>query len=172
MNKSYKIAFTLLTITLVVSGCFSLSYDFKGGITIDPNIKSFSVQYFDNKARLVEPSFSQRFTEGLRDHFQSNTSLRYVNGIGDIDFAGTITTYSITPQAITSGDKAALTRFTIAIKVKYSNTIVPEDDFEKTFSRFRDFESSKSFSSVEQSLSDEIIEELIDDIFNQAFVNW
>jgi hypothetical protein len=154
------------------SSCFQLKYDFKGGVTIRPEIKTFSVQYFTNRARLVEPSFSQRFTDGLRDYVQNNTNLRYLNGLGDVDFSGVITTYEITPQAIVSGETAAMTRFTIGVSVNYMDAQKSEEDFEKTFSGFRDFPSTQQFSSVELELSEEILDEIIEQVFNAAFVNW
>lgn len=161
----------LILVVLLFSTCFSMRYDFKGGVSIDPKIRTFSVQYFDNRAQLVEPSFSQVFTEELKQYVQDNTSLRLVTGVGDVDFSGHITTYKITPQAIT-GETAATTRFTIGVKASYMNNINPDDEFERSFSQFREFESTESFTTVEATLSAEIREEIIEQIFNAAFVNW
>lgn len=162
----------LLLIAILFGSCFSMNYDFKGGVAIDPNIKTFSVQYFDNKATLVEPLFSQRFTEELKLYIQNNTNLRMVTGRGDVDFTGVVTTYRITPQAISSGETAAKTRFSITVKVKYMNSVLPDDEFDSSFSQFREFESTTSFNEVEEILSAEIREEIIEQIFNAAFVNW
>ena len=162
----------ILLITILFGSCFSMKYDFKGGVAVDPNIKSFSVQYFDNRASLVEPLFSQKFTEELKLYIQGNTNLRMVTGRGDVDFSGMVTQYRITPQAIASGETAAKTRFSITVSVKYTNNVNPDDEYEKSFSQFRDFESSTSFSSIEEELSKEIREEIIEQIFNAAFVSW
>ena len=169
--KKTALVSQLALIILLVSSCFSMRYDFKGGVSIDPKIKTFSVQYFDNRAQLVEPSFSQTFTEELKQYIQDNTNLRLVTGVGDVDFSGHINTYKITPQAIT-GETAATTRFTIGIKTKFANNINPDDEFDRSFSQFREFESTQSFNSVEATLSAEIREEVIEQIFNAAFVNW
>ena len=131
-----------------------------------------SVQYFDNRATRVEPTLGQRLTDQLRDYMESNTKLRMINTIGDHDFSGEITDYRITPAAIAAGDQAAKTRFTITIRVKYTNSIDPDSSFDSNFSRFRDFDSTKDFSTVEADLSEEIIEEIIEQIFNKAFINW
>lgn len=157
---------------LIAYSCFSLKYDFKGGVNIPAHVQTFSVQFFENRAKLVEPTFSQRFTDELKAHLEGNTSLRLVNGMGDIDFSGTITTYQITPQAVSAGDQSALTRFTIAVKLEYSDQKIPENEFEKSISAYREFPTSEPFSSVEESLSQEIMEEIIEQIFNAAFVNW
>lgn len=166
-----KLSCTVL-IALFLSGCFSVKYDFKGGVNIPPHIQSFSVQMFENRAQLIEPTFSQRFTNGFKDYLEGNTNLRMVSGVGDIDFSGTISTYEITPQAISANDQAAMSRFTIAINLNYKDQTDPENDFERSISAYRDFENTKSFNSVEASLSDEIMDEIIELAFNAAFVNW
>ena len=61
---------------------------------------------------------------------------------------------------------------TIAIKVKYSNSFNAENNFENTFSRYRDYDSSQNISDIEDTLIEEITNELAEDVFNKAFVNW
>ncbi len=172
-TKSHKIVqcFLFLLLLQLFTGCFSVKYDLKGGVAIDPNIKSFSVQFFDNRASLVDPTLSQTFTEELKDYIANNTSIRLVTNRGDVDFSGHIIKYEITPQAVT-GETAAQTRFSIGVQVTYKNNVNDDDSFEKTFTAFRDFESTTSFSNVEDELSEEIREEILEDIFNAAFVNW
>lgn len=155
----------------VFSGCFSIHYGFKGG-TLPTDLETLSVQYFDNRAPLVEPSLSQAFTDALREFIEGNTKLRTINGLGDVDFSGEIKNYRITPSAISADDNAAKTRFMITIRVKYTNSKYPDDSFDSSFSRFRDFDSTEDFSSVQLDLTEEIIDEIIDQIYNKAFVNW
>ena len=95
-----------------------------------------------------------------------------VNGTGDAHFEGEITTYTTRAMAISGADRAALTRFTIGIRVRYTNNQDPDLSFEDTFSQYRDFESNLSFESVREQLTEEIVEEIAEDIFNRAFVNW
>lgn len=175
MNSSMhrtKFILIALIIILSVNSCFTLRYDMKGGADINPAIKSVSVQYFTNRAIRIEPSLSQSFTDALKSYMESNTKLRVVNTVGDVDFSGDITDYRIESVAISAGDLAAKTRFTITIRVKYTNSIEPDDNFDSSFSRYREFDSTTEFSSVEASLSEEILEEIIEQIFNKAFVNW
>ena len=164
--------FLVLILLLSLMGCFSIRYDMKGGVEIDPAIQTASVQYFNNRAMQVEPTLSQKFTDALKEYIESNTKLRLVNTLGDVDFSGEITDYKTQSVAISAGDVAAKTRFTITIRVKYSNSINPDNNFDTSFSRYREFESTQSLSSVEASLTDEIINEIIEQIFNKAFVNW
>ncbi|MGB1988739.1 MAG: hypothetical protein ACPHO5_04340, partial [Flavobacteriales bacterium] len=63
-------------------------------------------------------------------------------------------------------------RLSITVKVKFVNIIDEESNYDKTFSRYADYESSQDFTSIEESLNEEIVSQLIDDIFNEAFTNW
>ena len=65
-----------------------------------------------------------------------------------------------------------MNRFTITVKVKFVNSIEPEKSFEQSFTRYEDYDSKFDLSQVEKEKSERIIEMLVDDIFNQAFVNW
>jgi hypothetical protein len=76
------------------------------------------------------------------------------------------------PTAITGNDQAAMNRLTITIKVVFVNTKDPNANFEQSFSRYKEFSAQMNFSSVESSLVEEIVNELIDDVFNKAVVNW
>lgn len=171
MKQISKICISV-ALLLLAGGCFTIRYDAKGGVTIDPHIETFSVQLFVNRASLVEPTFSQDFTDELKSYIENNTSLRLINGMGDVDFSGVITTYEISAQAISANDESAMTRFTIGIKFEYKDRKQPENNFEKTVSAYRDFDNTESFSSVQDELSEEIMDEIIELVFNAAFVNW
>jgi len=175
MKAELKKYFKLTTLSLIVistlDSCFTVNYGFKGG-TLPPDLETVSVQYFDNRATRVEPALSQAFTDALREFIEGNTKLRAVNTIGDVDFSGEITDFRIAPTAISAGDNAAKTRFTITIRVIYTNAKYPDDNFDSSFSRYRDFDSTEDFSNVELELTEEIIDEIIDQIYNRAFVNW
>lgn len=171
INHLFSLTIIVLA-ALISSECFTVKYDLKGGIDIDPRAKTFSVQYFDNRAPRIEPTLSQRMTEALKDYIESSTKLKLVNTYGDIDFSGVITNYNISATTITSGDVAAQTRFTIAVKVTYSNLYDPDGGFEETFTKSLDFDSSTDISAVEDEYSDDMIDEIVELIFNKAFIKW
>jgi hypothetical protein len=92
--------------------------------------------------------------------------------MGQANFDGEIRTYSTRPVAISGADQASLSRFSIAIRVRYTNSLNPELDFDQTFTHYEDYDSSKSLDAVEGELTELIIERIVEDIFNRAFVNW
>ena len=158
--------YTLIMSLLCVS-CYSFS-----GASINPAVKTFSVSYFNNNAEIVNPTLSQTITEALKDKFLSRTSLKLVDNGGDMDFIGTITSYNTTPQAITNDQVAAMNRLSVTINVKYTNAVDNKLNFVKSYTRYQDYDSSLSLSEVESSLVDEIVAQLVDDIFNETAVNW
>jgi hypothetical protein len=165
-----------IPVTLLVFGIFMLngckiSYSFTGA-SISPDVKTISVQYFQNRADLVQPGLSQYITDALIDKCKAQTNLSLVNGIGDVDFEGEITNYNTVPLTIAADAQAATNRFTITVKVKFTNSVDPELSYEQSFSRYADYDSSLDLTQVEKELSEDIVELLIEDIFNKAFVNW
>lgn len=169
MNKRIFVSIVLLVATF--SSC-KVNYSFTGA-SIPPDVKTISVQTFPNYAPLVQPILSQTFTEALKDKFQAQTNLQLVSRGGDLSFEGSITGYNVAPISIQSGtDVAAQTRLTITVSVKFSNAKNEKQNFETSFSRFADFESTKSLATEEERLIKEINEQLVQDIFNKAVVNW
>ncbi len=161
----------MLTGFIFVSPSCKVSYSFQGA-SIAPEIESFSVQYFQNRAPVVQAQLSQVFTDALRDRIEGQTRLELVTGFGDVDFSGEISNYETRPTAITGDEVAALNRLTITIKVKYTNSLYPDESFDTSFSRYEEYPSSQALADVEGELIESIVNQLVNDIFNRAFVNW
>ncbi len=166
-----KKIFFSITVILPVLFTSCKNYSFTGA-SISPEIKTVSIQFFPNRASIVQPSLSQTFTEKLRDKFVSETSLTLTQETGDLNFDGAITDYNVQPTAIQGNDNAALNRLTITVNVKFTNAKEPKNDFDQNFSRYADFASTVNLSSVEQDLITQINQQLVDDIFNKAVINW
>ena len=157
-------------VSLLTASC-SGGYSFTGA-SIPPDAKTISVKAFPNYASTVNPQLSQKLTDQLRDMFSSQTSLSVVPRDGDLQLSGEITGYATRASALSSGDEVSMNRLTITIKVRFTNQYDPDADFEQSFSRYKDYNASLNFSSVEQGLVAEIVTELCEDIFNKAVVNW
>jgi hypothetical protein len=148
-----------------------VTYSFSGA-SISPLVKSISIQYFQNRANLVQPGLSQYLTDALIDKCKAQTNLNFVNGVGDVNFEGEITDYNTRPLTVSADTRAAMNRFTISVRVKFTNSVDADLSYEQTFSRYEDYDSNLDLSNVEKELSDKIIALIVEDIFNQAFVNW
>ena len=161
----------LFLIAVVFLNSCKVNYSFTGA-SISPDIKTVSVAYFPNNAPLAQPTLSQVFTESLKDYFLSQTNLSLVDRFGDIQFEGEIIDYKTEPLAIQQNETAALNRLTISIRVRYANNKEDNVDFERTFTRFEDYESSRNLADVEAELIPQINDQIIQDIFNASIGNW
>jgi outer membrane lipopolysaccharide assembly protein LptE/RlpB len=153
-----------------------VNYSFTGA-SIAPDVKTVSIQYFSSYAPLAKPTYSQIFTEALRDIFVSQTNLSFVPKGGDLQFEGAVTSYSAAPIAIqgtgaNSLSQAAQNRLSITVKVKFANNNDEKQNFETTFTRFADFPSTSALAAEEDRLIKEINTQLVQDIFNKAVINW
>lgn len=168
------LCFMLMTALLGLRGC-TVSYSLSGA-SISHLVETVSISYFPNNAPMVAPILSSTFTDNLRDKFSRQTKLKQVDEDGDMSFEGEIVDYYSAPSSIsTTGDGdagAVMNRLTISVRVRFINKVEPQYDFEKTFRQFADYESHVMLQEAEQTLIPQIVEMLVDDIFNEAVSNW
>ena len=169
MRIKAKIAVWVLALAYICQGCGIYSFS---GASIPAEARTVSVDYFPNHAQLVNPLLSDNLTTALRSAMTNQTTLDLVETGGDLAFEGEIVDYTTTPTAITAGQTAAMNRLTIKVKVRFTSRIDDTKDFEQTFSRYEDYPSDQELTSVQEALTATIIEQLVEDIFNKALVNW
>ena len=158
-----------ISLITIFSSCGFYSFT---GASIFPDVKTFSVDYFNNKSTTVNASLSSVFTEMLKEYFTRQTSLEQIENDGDLSFEGQITSYTIKPISIQANETARQNRLTIKVKVKFVNKFDEKINFNSTFSRYKDFPADEDLSQVEETYMEEICTELVEDIFNKSVVNW
>ena len=155
---------------LLLASC-SGGYSFTGA-SIPAEAKTLSLKPFPNYASTVNPTLSQTLYDKLQQMFSSQTPLTVTSADGDLQISGEITDYSTRASSLSANDNVATNRLSVTIKVSFTNRFDPKADFEQSFTRFKDYDASRDFSSVESALVSEIVTELCDDIFNKSVVNW
>ncbi len=133
---------------------------------------TFSVDLFKSQTALASPIYAQRLTESLKDLLLSQSPLKIAESNGDLRYEGFITEYRVAPVAIQGNETASLNRLSITIKVKYTNTLEPDLSFDKTFSKFADFDAASDLLTVEERLWTEINDQLLQEIYNASVGNW
>ena len=98
--------------------------------------------------------------------------MQLVGSNGDLELEGEITGYDLTPMAVKEDAYASQTKLTITVRVRYSNRVNPDEDFEPSFSAYREFDATQMLQQVQDQLSEEIIDELVDQIYNGTVANW
>lgn len=151
-------------------GC-KISYSLSGA-SIPAEAKTFSVAYFPNNAAMVAPILSSTLTEALQDRFSRQTKLSQVQEGGDLAFEGEIIRYTTTYSSVSADEYAQKMRLDIGVKVRFTNEIEPQWNFERTFTQYLEYDSSQLLQEVEGQLIPDIVEMLVEDIFNAAVSNW
>ncbi|MBR6732391.1 MAG: LptE family protein [Bacteroidales bacterium] len=160
----------LVATMLIVHSCGIYSFT---GTSIQPDVKTVTINYFEYLAPKVNPSLSNLLTEQMKDKFLRLTKLEQVDIDGDLEILGAVTGYDVKASAITANEQAAQSRLTVTVKISFVNRKYPEDDFQdKSFSAYADFDASSSLDAVEATLCEEIVEQLCEDIFNSTVANW
>ncbi|MFA7116144.1 MAG: LptE family protein [Bacteroidales bacterium] len=168
MKKIVIIIFSVLSI-LGISSCGIYSFS---GTSIQPDVKSFTVEPFENNAMKINPQLANLLTESLIDKYTNLTNLEMSTDNGDLRISGIITSYNIAPTAITADEIASQNRLTITVKIKYTNRLHPEEDMEQSFSGFSNYDSSVALDAIESSLCEEITDRIVEEIFNATVANW
>lgn len=161
----------LACVCLMLTSCGVVKYSFSG-TSIQPDVQTITINYFEYKALTVNPQLSNQITEAMKDKFRKLTKLEQVDMDGDLEIYGEITGYNVSATAVTADEMAAQNRLTVTVKVQFSNRKYPEDDFENSFSAYADFDSSQLLASVQDSLCEEIVDKLVEDIFNASVAQW
>ena len=156
-------------LNMIISSCGIYSFS---GASIPENAETIKIHYIKNNADLVQPNLSNLLTESLISKCQAETDLTITNNDSDLLFSGEITKYEIQPVSIQNNEIAAQNRLTISLKISYTNNLDSSLSFEKNFTDYVDFNSNSILSEVEEELNITIVNNLIDDIFNSAFMNW
>lgn len=159
----------LIMLTCTQATC---KYSTKDASPIPQEVKTFRVNYIENKARYVNPTITPQVTEKLKQKIIGQTRLRQTNGDdAHYDISGYLTDYSVTTSGIANSN-ATTNRLNISFHVIFKNTLDQTKDVETDFTRNYDFEANLSLPQAEQRLAPEIIKNLVDEIFNKIFSNW
>ena len=153
----------------LLSACGIYSFT---GTSIQPDVKTITINYFDYKALKVNPTLSNDLTEALKDQFRRLTRLEQVDMDGDLEISGEVTGYDVRAAAITADEVAAQNRLTVSVKINFENRKYPEDNLEQSFSAYEDYDSMQSLEAVESTLCESIVKKLIEDIFNATVAQW
>ena len=157
---------------LLVSTSSTCKYGFKNTAPIPPDVKTFRVNYFENKAEYKNPQLSPQITEKLKQKIIGNTRLRQSNSDdAHYDISGYVSQYYTSTTGI-SGNNASTNRLNISFHLVFKNNIDDKASFESDVSTYVDFPATQSLSQAEAGNSSKIVGNIVDEIFNKIFANW
>jgi len=155
---------------LCAAGCGIYSFS---GTSIRPDVHTITIEPVENNAMKVNPSLANNLSEALKDKFKKLTSLEEVEMDGDLILIVTVESYDVKAQGIAKDETPAQNRLTVTCKATFENVKHPEESFEKkSFAAYQDYDADLTLDEVEDSLCDQIIETLVEDIFNASVAQW
>lgn len=160
---------SLILCALSVNSCWIYSFS---GTSIQPDMQTICIEPVQNNALKTNPTLANKLTEALMDKYKKMTSLSQVTDEADCYVYATIESYDVKPAAVTADEVAAQNRLTVTVKVKYTNDKHPEENLEQSFAAYQDYNSERSLDEVENTLCEDIIETLVEDIFNATMAQW
>ncbi|MBR4524426.1 MAG: LptE family protein [Bacteroidales bacterium] len=170
MTRPFARILSLLAAVLTLGACGIYSFS---GTSIQNDVNTIDIEYFEYRAEKVNPSLSNDITEALRTRFRRMTRLEQVEQDGDLEITGEITGYNVAPAAVSANEIATRNRLTVTVRVNFANRKYPEDDFDgKSFSAYAEYDTTNSLDAVESTLCAEIVDKLIEDIFNATVAQW
>lgn len=163
-----RTSFFMLLLSLLFISC--KVYSFKD-VTIPPEVKTIKIGFIENKARYVNPQLSPRLTDRLQQKINNQTRLtRTTSDDAHYQVNGYISQYDVSTAGI-SNQQAATNRLTVGVHIVFRNTLIDSTQ-QFDVSRNFDFSANLSLQQAEGTLSEEILRNLTDEIFNRLFSNW
>ena len=175
VKKVNKIKLAMWLVVSVISfslvSC-SISYKFNGSSIDYTKTKTISISDFPNTAELIYPPLAQTFSESLRDAYTKQTRLQIMKKGGDMHLEGAIVGYQLTPMAISADTYSSQTKLTMTVDVRFSNNKNPDDDYEKKYTAYQTFESSRRLDDVQEELMKIMVADIVDNIYNDTVAKW
>lgn len=170
MKRPYAL-FCVVVLVALIASC-SVSYKFNGASIDYTKTKTITIADFPNRASYVWGPMAPIFNNQLKDEFANHTKLVQVKRGGDLKIEGEITQYSQRNKSVSADGHSAQTELTITVNVRFTNNVKHEEDFERQFTASQSYENTQSLSAVQEELVTQMIEDIVDQIFNATVANW
>ena len=169
--KSRLCLLALAAVIVVLTAC-SVSYGFNGASIDYSKTKTIQIAEFPIRSSYVWGPMGPLFNNALKDEFANHTRLQQVKRNGDLKLEGEITQYTQRNKSVSSEGYSAQTELSITVNVRYTNNVNHTEDFEKQFTATTSYETTQSLNSVQEELVTEMVDDLVDQIFNATVANW
>ncbi len=140
-------------------------------VSIPPDVKTVKLVPLENKARYVNPRLSPALNDRLRQKIVGQTRLTQTNGDNaDWEISGYVSDYSVSTSGI-SQQQTSINRLNVSVHISILKR-KENDQQEFDVSHAFDFSASLTLQAAESQLTDAIIRDMTDEIFNHLFSNW
>ena len=172
IKKYWKILSSFVLVSCVLVAC-TVSYKFNGSSINYDKVKTISFENFPNRsAAFVWGPMESMFNVALQDKFMQQTRLKQVRQGGDLELSGEITNYDAYNKGIGSEGYSTMAELRMTVNVRFVNNTNHTEDFEQQFSASREYNASQQLSAVQEDYVSQMIDEIVEQIFNATVANW
>ena len=163
---------TMMVMAVLMTAC-SISYQFNGSSIDYTKVKSIAIETFPNRSvGFVWGPMESMFNNALSDIYANQTKLQQVARGGDLSLSGEITSYDQVNKSISSDGYSSMMQLKMTVNVRFENAKNHSEDFERQFSASREFDASQQLNDVQEELVTQMIDEIVEQIFNATVANW
>lgn len=170
-NRIIKSLVCVFASAFLMQGC-TVSYKLNQASIDYTKTKTFSIETFTNRAAYQWAPMAPMFNTTLSSKYNDHTKLRQVRRDGDLAFSGEITSYDQTNKTISADGYSSMVQLRMTVRVKFVNNVKHEDDFERTFTASREYDSSQQLTAVQEELVQQMIDDIVDQVFNATVAKW
>lgn len=170
--KKNRIIIGICLASLITLVACKVEYSFNGASINYNEVKSISLTKFPIRCAYVWAPMEGMFYNSLSDSYAKKTKLKVLKKNGDLQLTGEITEYSQTNKSISSDGFSAQTQLKMTVNVRFKNTKKPDKDFERTFSAVTQYDSKQQLNSVQEQLVQEMIDDIVGQIYNATVADW
>ena len=172
IKKRKAVLLVAAVMSCILAAC-TISYKFNGSSINYDKVKTISFENFPNRsAAFVWGPMESMFNTALQDIYVQQTRLKQVRQGGDLELSGEITNYNAYNKGIGSDGYSTMAELRMTVNVRFVNNTNHVEDFEQQFSASREYNSSQQLSAVQEDLVDQMIDEIVEQIFNATVANW
>lgn len=168
-NRLWRCSVALLCAT-VFCGC-AVSYKFTGTNIDYAVIKSMQLDKIANRAPYGWAPMEAMLNNKLQDLYANQTRLQMVKRNGDLHVSGEITAYDQYNKAISADGYSSQVQLKMTVNIRFENR-KNNQQWERQFTATTQYDATQSLSSVQESLVQEMVNDISDQIFNATVADW
>jgi hypothetical protein len=169
--NNFKKLFVLLLLTVSFSGCFSYSFT---GTSIPEEVETIYIPFFADQSSGGIGNLSDLLNEALINRFINQTRLQLANSRQNADavLEGSIISYSNEAFSISGEQQTSQNEVTIRVRATFQYTSNDEPEWNSTFSGSANYDTNENPIEGETLAAQDALDQLADNIFNDAVSDW
>ncbi len=159
-----------IILCLLLTAC-SIQYRFTGTSINYDIIKSIQIDKIANRAPYGWAPMEAMFNNKIQDLYANQTRLKLVKRNGDMQIAGEITGYDQYNKGISADGLSSQVQLKMTVNIRFNNSKTNQN-WERQFTATSQYNANLQLSSVQESLVQEMVNDLADQIFNATVADW